>query len=185
MKLLRSFIAAFCIAAALCTPTLSKAGEVNVNGFLVDASVINYMFNNGAQAIKIYAAADEAGNLYYILTGADAEFNTMGGQVYKQNYKGDCPPSCDFLPSSLSGGGAYIDADGAEGMVNNYMGTRTGVSNCVKLTKASLDKVRTAYPFMKITFGSSVTITPLKSDGTAATKSAVSDSGNSAGYSGM
>lgn len=163
----KNFLKIMLLVLPMLFPGNVKASEpVNVTGFLVDASVVSYMLNNGAAAIKIYAGADEGGNMFYVLVPADAAFNTMPGQVYLQNYKGDCPPSCDYLPPSLAGGGAYIDGNAGLGYINGYMSSHGTAMNCVKLSKATLDKVRNTMPYMKVTFGSSVTVTGLKADGT-------------------
>lgn len=148
----------------------AKAGAGNVTGFLVDASVVNGLFSAGATNIKIYAGADASGNLFYVLTGADASFSTMDGQVYLQNSKGDCPPTCDFIPTNLDGGGSMIEGSVGEGYVNNYMNKFSGAKNCVKLSRATLDKVMANYPYFKVTFGSGVTVTGLNEDGTAGNK---------------
>lgn len=159
-------------------PKLEASEPSNVTGFLVDVSVINYMLNNGAQSIKIYAGQDGNGNYYYVLTGADGSFNTMPGQVYRQNSKGDCPPTCEFLPSGLAGGGIYESPSSGEEYINNYMTARPGVANCVKIGRAILDKVKATYPYIKVTFGSGVTVTGMKADGSIVKGGTYSDAGS-------
>lgn len=175
MKIIVLFMLFFCAL-----PKMQASEPTNITGFLVDVSVINYMLNNGAQSIKVYAGQDASGNYYYILTGADGSFNTSPGQVYRQNSKGDCPPTCEFLPSGLAGGGVYESPSSGEEYINAYMTARPGVANCVKIARATLDKVRNTYPFIKITFGTGVTITGMKPDGSVVKGGTYTDASNSA-----
>ncbi|OSZ78731.1 hypothetical protein CAP35_10930 [Chitinophagaceae bacterium IBVUCB1] len=156
-----------------------------INGFLVDASVINYMLNNGAGSVKIYMAQGADGTINYIVVPSDGSFRTMGGQVYKQVGSGVCPPSCEFPPSSLAGHGSFTDAGDGSTEINNFMQSHNGVVNCVRLCKSTLDKVRSDYPFIKVVYDSSVTVSGINEDGTTGRRSTYSESCNTTATSGM
>ncbi len=167
----------------LCNTQLSRAG--GISGFLVDASVINLMFHNGAASVKIYMAQGSDGTINYVVVPADGSFRTMSGQVYRQVGSGVCPPSCEFPPASLAGKGSFVDAGTGSGEISNYMNSHSGNANCVQLCKGTLDKVRSDYPYIKIVFDSSVTVSGINDDGSVGRRATYSESCNTVATTGM
>lgn len=168
MKYLRSKIAGtLCLLGMLFSFQANALGPA-VNGFLIDAAVINYMFHNGAKNIKVYVAMGTDGSYNYVVVPADDAFRTIAGQVYRQSSSGVCPPSCEFPPSGLSGNGEYTTATSGQSLIENYMNANNGVVNCVKLTKITLDKITPDYPFVKVIISSNVSVNGVNEDGSNA-----------------
>lgn len=157
----------------------------STKGFLIDASVISYMLHNGATNIKVYMAMDENGTASYVVVPADGSFGTVSGQVYRQVGSGVCPPSCEFPPASLAGKGAFATAATGSSNIANYMNASANETNCVKITAATLNKVIGDYPYVKIVFDSSVTVTGINDDGTAGRRSSYTETGNTTCVCGM
>ncbi len=166
----------------LCSTQFANAGQ---NGFLVDASVINLMFHNGASSVKIYMAQGGDGTINYIVVPGDGSFRTIEGQVYRQIGSGVCPPSCEFPPASLAGKGAFTDAGTGSGEIENYMRSNNSSANCVKLCKSTLDKVIGDYPYVRIMFDSSVTVSGINEDGSTGRRATYSESCNTVATTGM
>lgn len=149
----------------LCGNPFNSAAQETVRGFLVDLARVDELVARGAQDIQIFAAADNENKPYYIMSGLDNRGELIPGKVYRQNETGDCPPSCDFLPTQLTNGGAYISVSDANGLVNNYMNIHK-VANAVKICAHSLAKVKSkGYHYMRITFERNIKVTGVKDDG--------------------
>lgn len=137
-----------------------------VRGFLIDMKIVKQLTDRGATGIKIYAAADDKGTPYYIMAGLDNQGAMIAGQVYRQNESGDCPPSCDFLPSALENGGSFISVSEADALVNNYMTQQPEANNAVVICAYSINKVVSKeYHYMRVTFEKRVKVTGVKDDG--------------------
>jgi hypothetical protein len=184
MKYVNEKITSLLVAILLCFVT-SLSANASTKGFLIDASVISYMLHNGATNIKVYMAIDEKGTPSYVVVPADGSFSTMSGQVYRQVGSGVCPPSCEFPPASLSGKGAFAAASTGADNISNYMRANESEANCVKISAATLNKVIGEYPYVKITFDSSVTVTGINDDGSAGRRSSYTESGNTSCVCGM
>lgn len=184
MKYVNAKIAVMIAAVLLLFSTSANAGT-QTKGFLIDASVISYMLHNGATNIKVYMAKDNNGAASYVVVPAEADFSTAGGQVYRQVGSGVCPPSCEFPPASLAGKGSYTDAGNGENDVNNYMQAYANETNCVKISAATLNKVINDYPYVKIVFDSSVTVTGINEDGSAGRRSSYTENTNTTCVCGM
>ena len=166
MKLIHSLFFASVVFLLTSFSQLAKAQDrVVVQGFLVDMSVVDYMLSQGASGVKIFAARDNNNNMYYIMAPTDAQFNVLDGQLYRQNFKGDCPPSCEYKPATLEGGGAYTTLAEAKPLVNNYF--QDGVTNCVMLCNKTLTRAMANYAYIKVTFDSAVKVKGLKYDGSS------------------
>lgn len=177
------------IAGTLCVLSMLLSFQVNalgpiVNGFLIDAAVINYMFHNGAKNIKVYAAMGTDGTYNYVVVPADDAFRTISGQVYRQSSSGVCPPSCEFPPSGLSGNGEYTNNTAGQSLIESYMAANNGVINCVKLSKTTLDRITPDYPYVKVVFSSAVSVNGVNEDGSNA-KRVYTDSYNTSCVCGM
>lgn len=172
------------IAAMLLFFSTSYAGEAP-KGFLIDASVASYMLHNGATNIKVYMALDDNGTTSYVVVPADDRFSTMAGQVYRQVGSGVCPPSCEFPPASLAGNGAFTDAGTGRSNISSYMSRYANETNCVKITATTLNKVINDYPYVKIVFDTSVTVTGVNSDGSTGRRSSYTESTNTSCVCGM
>ncbi len=173
------------LAATLLYFSPSVFASGTAKGFLIDASVISYMLHNGATNIKVYMAMDDNGTASYVVVPADGSFSTISGQVYRQVGSGVCPPSCEFPPASLAGKGSYTDAGTGSGSVRNYMNTYANETNCVKINASTLNKVIGDYPYVKIIFDSSVTVTGINEDGSAGRRSSYTENTNTTCVCGM
>lgn len=166
MKTFLPFVISILLLLFTSSSRLANAQErIVVQGFLIDMSVVNYMMKNGASSVKIFAARDNSNNMYYILAGTDAQFKVLAGQVYRQNFKGDCPPSCEYKPATLEGGGAFISQAEAKPLVNNYF--KDGGTNCVMLCNKTLTRASADYDFIKVTFDNEVQVEGLNYDGSS------------------
>lgn len=184
MKYVNAKIAGMVAAILLLFSTSANAGAPS-KGFLIDASIISYMLHNGATNIKVYMAKDDNGTASYVVVPAEADFSTASGQVYRQVGSGVCPPSCEFPPASLAGKGSYTDAGNGENDVNNYMRAYANETNCVKISATTLNKVINDYPYVKIVFDSSVTVTGINEDGSAGRRSSYTENTNTTCVCGM
>ena len=165
MKTKTFLLAAITAVLFIISSYTAQAGET-VRGFLVDLQRVDELIARGAQDIKIFAAYDKSNKPYYVMVGINGQGAVIPGQVYRQNETGDCPPSCDFLPTALTNGGAYIDPSEASGLINNYMGAHPNIDNAVKICAYSLSKVKSkGYHYMRITFERNVKVTGVKDNG--------------------
>lgn len=162
--------------------TLCFAGG-NVTGFWLDAKAVEKLAEEGASTLKIYAGMDGNGNLCYLMTGGDARFTTIGGEVYMQNSKGVCPPQCDITSAEVGGRNASaVSSSQASDYINNYMRAYEGTANCARFTMSSLEKLRTTAAYIQVTLGTkSTTASGYDEDGAAMERSNVSGSSATTG----
>ncbi len=159
-------------------------GTANVTGFWLDAGVVNQIAASGATTLKVYAGIDATGNVCYIMVGGDDSYNTIGDQMFTQNYKGVCPPQCEFSSANLSGGNSYISEAQADMYVKAYKEQHAGAKNCAMFSVSALGTVlRNAY--IKVSMSTDATATGIKADGTTNTKATASGSAATAELEGF
>ena len=135
-----------------------------ITGFLIKIAEAKQLTDAGAKAIKVFAAKDDNGGSRYVMVGLDA-----GGEVMKMKFlindgTGDCPPTCDFLPTKLNDA-VLIEGKIAAGYVENYMKTYPDVENAVVICIESIAKVAEKFNYMKVTMTGKVKISGVKDDG--------------------
>lgn len=157
-------------------------GSSSITAFWLDVNVVNQIAASGAVTLKIYGGLDQSGNFCYMMVGGDANYNTMGDNVFMQKSSGVCPPQCDFTSINLGEGtNANVTSAEASDVINAYMSSYSGVKNCAKFTVSSLSNIRGASAYIKVSIGSGATAAGLKSDGSPCGKSNVMGSASVTG----
>lgn len=165
MRIKTFFITAITAVILFGNALTATAGET-VRGFLVDLKIVDMLTERGAEDIKIFAAYDTENKPYYIMAGLDNSGALIPGKVYRQNETGDCPPTCEFLPTKLTNGGAFIEVSEAKQLIKNYMSYHIAAKNVVKVCAFSLNKVKAkGYHYMRVTFEKNIKVTGVKDDG--------------------